>query len=146
MEYQKQKVLFLCNTNSCRSQIAEGILRYFYGDLFEVYSAGSVATSVHPLAIKTMAELGIDISNQRSKSVAEFIGQEFDYVITLCGDYTKGTCPVFIGKAKETLHWNFIDPAEAEGTEEEQLKVFRQVRNEIKKKLEEFVAERIKIV
>ncbi|MGQ9627284.1 MAG: arsenate reductase ArsC [Anaerolineae bacterium] len=132
----KRKILFLCTTNSCRSQMAEGILRNFYGNKFEAFSAGAKPSYVHPFAVKVMAEIGIDISNQRSKSVEEFTGQEFDYVITLCGDYAKEVCPVFIGKAKERLHWNFVDPAEAEGSEEEVLTVFRKVRDEIKIKID----------
>jgi len=135
----RQKVLFLCTSNSCRSQMAEGILRHFYPMQFEVYSAGAKPSSVHPLAIKVMAEIGIDISKQKSKSVETFSGQDFDYVITLCGDYAKKACPVFIGKVKKTMHWNFIDPAEANGSEEQILTTFRKVRDEIKVKIEEFI-------
>jgi arsenate reductase len=135
----KQRVLFLCTTNSCRSQMAEGILKAIGGDEFEVESAGAKPYYVHPLAIKVLAEIGIDISSQRSKSVAEFVGQKFDYVITLCGDYAKDACPVFVGKAKERLHWNFADPAEAEGSDTEVLSVFRKVRDQIKTKIEEFL-------
>jgi arsenate reductase len=138
----KIKVLFLCVANSCRSQMAEGLLRHYYGDKFEAYSAGSKATFVHPLAIEVMKEIGVDISNHRSKLVSEFFGQSFDYVITVCGDSSKSTCPMFIGEVKrETLHWNFPDPAEAEGSLEEKLAVFRQVRDEIKKKIDNFVIE-----
>ena len=129
----------MCTTNSCRSQMAEGILKAIGGDESEVYSAGAKPSSVHPLAIKVMAEVGIDISKQRSKSVEEFAGQQFDYVITLCGDYAEDVCPAFIGPAKERLHWNFVDPAEAEGSEEEVLVIFRKVKDEIKTKIEEFV-------
>jgi arsenate reductase len=135
----KKRILFLCTTNSCRSQIAEGIVTYFYGDLFHVESAGSKITAVNPLAIKVMAEIGVDISKQRSKLVTEFAGQEFDYVITLCGGDSKTTCPVFLGKAKQELHWDFIDPAEAKGSEKEILDVFRKVRDEIKSKISQFV-------
>ncbi len=119
--------------------MAEGIVRHFYPTRFDVASAGSKITEVHPLAIRVMAELGVDISQQRSKLVTEFTGQEFDYVITLCGGYSKTTCPVFLGKAKEELHWDFIDPAEAQGSEKEKLVVFRKVRDEIKNKIAEFV-------
>lgn len=135
----KKRILFLCTTNSCRSQMAEGIVKHLYGKQFEVESAGSKVTAVHPLAIKVMAEIGIDISNQRSKLVTEFFGQEFDYVITFCGGYSKTACPVFLGKAKQELHWDLIDPAEAKGDEEERLTVFRKVRNEIKNKFVEFI-------
>lgn len=135
----KQRVLFLCTANSCRSQMAEGILRHLYGTQFEVHSAGSKPSSVHPFAIKVMAEIGIDISGQESKSVERFRGQEFDYVITLCGDYEEDGCPLFIGKAKEMLHWNFIDPAKAGRDEEERLEIFRRVRDEIKERIKGFV-------
>mgnify|MGYP003876906085 CR=1 FL=1 len=136
----KIKVLFLCVANSARSQMAEGLLRYFYGDRFEVFSAGAKETFVHPLAIEVMREIGIDISHHKSKLVSEFLFQSFDYVITLCGDYSKEMCPVFIGEVKKgKLHWNFPDPVEAEGTLEEKLDFFRKVRDDIKKKIDEFV-------
>jgi arsenate reductase len=138
----KKKVLFFCNTNSCRSQMAEGILKLIGKGEFEVYSAGVEVTSVHPLARQVMREKGIDISEQSSKSVSEFTGQEFDYVITLCGDNIKKACPVFWGEARHRLHWDFFDPAEAEGSEEEKLRIFRTVRDQIRLKLEEFVKER----
>ena len=119
--------------------MAEGIVRYFYGDKFEVESAGSKITPIHHYTTQVMGEIDIDISKQRSKLVTEFIGQEFDYVITLCGGYSKTTCPVFLGKAKQELHLDFIDPAEAKGSEEEILSIFRKVRDEIKSKIFEFV-------
>lgn len=137
----KKNVLFLCTNNSCRSQIAEGIVKQYYRDIFDVHSAGAKPTSVHPLAIRVMAEVGIDISKQRSKSVEDFADLEFDYVVTLCGDYAKDVCPIFIGKTKERLHWSFIDPEEAEGSEEEALTIFRKVRDEIEEKIEGFVKE-----
>ena len=118
--------------------MAEGIVKHFYNNLFEVESAGSKITVIHPFTIKVMAEIGVDIIKQRSKLVTEFTGQEFDYVITLCGGYSKSTCPVFLGKAKQELHWDFIDPAEAKGSEEKKLAVFRKVRDEIKNKISEF--------
>ncbi|MCM8798936.1 MAG: arsenate reductase ArsC [Candidatus Omnitrophica bacterium] len=125
----KTKVLFLCTGNSARSQMAEGFLRHMAGDRFEVFSAGLKPTQVNPLAIKVMAEVGIDISKHRSKSVSEFIGQNFDYVITVC-DNAKQTCPVFPGKY-EKIHWSLEDPAQAQGTEEEKLAVFMKVRDKI---------------
>jgi len=137
----KPRILFLCTTNSGRSQMAEGILRTLASDEFEVESAGVKPSFVHPLATKIMAEIGIDITDQRSKSVAEFIGREFDFVITLCDDYAKDVCPVFMGKAKERLHWNFADPAEAEGADTEVLSVFRKVRDQIKTRIENLVKE-----
>ena len=137
----KKRILFLCTTNSCRSQMAEGILKSMDKDKFEVFSTGAEATLVNPMASEVMKEAGIDISDQKSKAVAEFMGQEFDYVITLCGDNAKKTCPVFWGKAKHRLHWDFFDPAEAEGTREEKLQIFRKVRDQIKATLENFVRE-----
>lgn len=124
--------------------MAEAILRALGDDRFEAYSAGAKPSSVHPLAIRVLAEIGVNVSNHRSKSVEEFVGKEFDYVITLCGEDAKEVCPVFIGKAKQRLHWNFIDPAEAVGNDEDVLAVFRNVRDEIKTKIEEFTGNRIK--
>lgn len=133
----KKKVLFLCTENSCRSQMAEGILRHLKGSKFEVFSAGLRPSVVNPIAIKVMAEIGIDISGHRSKSVDEFQGLGFDFVITTC-DGARETCPVFPGKARH-LHWGFNDPAAVKGSEEEILSAFRKVRDEIKSKiLEEF--------
>jgi len=100
----KKRVLFLCTGNSCRSQMAEGFLRHMAGDRFEVFSAGVKPAQVNPLAIKVMAEAGIDISKHRSKSVMELIGQQFDYIVTVC-DNAKQTCPVFPGK-HEKIHWD----------------------------------------
>jgi protein-tyrosine-phosphatase len=99
--------------------MAEGFLKTMGKDDLEVHSAGTEATFIHPLATQVMREEGIDILDQRSESVTEFTGQEFDYVITLCGENAKSACPVFLGKAKNRLHWDFFDPAEAEGSEEE---------------------------
>jgi arsenate reductase len=106
------------------------------GDRFEVFSAGVKPTQVNPLAIKVMAEAGVDISKHRSKSAMEFIGQQFDYIITVC-DNAKQTCPVFPGK-HEKIHWDLEDPAEAQGSEEERIVVFRKIRDEIRKKIEEW--------
>ncbi|MGC8972143.1 MAG: arsenate reductase ArsC [bacterium] len=125
----KEKVLFICTHNSCRSQMAEGFLRHLYGDLYESYSAGLEITKVNPYAIKVMEELGIDISRQRSKSIEEFRGMIFDYVVTVC-DSAKERCPFFPGK--KVIHKSFEDPAEFIGNEEEKLNVFRRVRDEIK--------------
>ena len=132
----KKRVLFLCTGNSCRSQMAEGFLRHMAGDRFEVFSAGVKPTQVNPLAIKVMAEVGVDISKHRSKSAMEFIGQQFDYVITVC-DNAKRTCPVFPGKY-EKIHWDLEDPAEAQGNEEERLSFFRRIRDEIKNMVNNF--------
>jgi arsenate reductase len=123
------RVLFLCVHNSARSQMAEGLLRAWGSDSYEVASAGSVATEVRPLAIRAMAEIGIDISGQWSKTSDAFAGQTFDYAITVC-DESREACPYFPG-ATTQLHWSFDDPAAATGTEEERLAVFRRVRDEI---------------
>lgn len=127
----------MCTSNSCRSQIAEGLLRHLAGDKFEVFSAGVEPTQVNPLAIKVMDEIGIDISKQRSKSVREFLNQQFDYVVTVC-DYARQTCPVFPGKY-EKIYWNLEDPAEVQGTEDEKLLIFRKVRNQIKENILKFL-------
>lgn len=116
-------------------------MRALGDDRFEAYSAGAKPSSVHPLAIRVLTEIGVDVSNHRSKWVEKSVGKEFDYIITLCGENAKDVCPVFIGKAKQTLHWNFIDPKEAVGNDQEVLAVFRKVREEIKTNIEEFVKE-----
>lgn len=135
---EKQRVLILCTGNSARSQMAEGLLRHDAGDRFEVASAGVEPSHVRPQAIKAMREVGIDISNHRSKSVDEFTGEDFDYVITVC-DNANERCPVFPGSTKR-LHWSFDDPAAAEGDEREKLAVFRRVRDEIRDRLRELAA------
>ena len=129
----KKKVLFLCTGNSCRSQMAEGLLRQFHGDEYEVYSAGINPTEVNENAIKVMEEIGIDTSEQTSKHVKELTNQTFDIIITVC-DNAKESCPVFPDKA-ERLHWSFLDPAEALGTQKDLLKAFREVRDQIKDKI-----------
>jgi arsenate reductase len=129
----KKRVLFLCAGNSARSRMAEGFLQHMAGDRFEVFSAGVKPTQVNPLAIKVMAEAGVDISKHRSKSAMEFIGRQFDYIITVC-DNAKQTCPVFPGK-HEKIHRDLEDPAEAQGSEEERMVVFRKIRDEIRKKI-----------
>jgi arsenate reductase len=131
---EKPKVLFLCTHNSARSQMAEGLLRHLAGNHFEVMSAGTEATHVRPLAIRAMDELGIDISGQESKTLDRYLGDTFDYVITVCDDANEA-CPVFPG-AKRRLHWSFEDPAQARGSEEERLRVFQSVRDEIKERIE----------
>lgn len=134
---QKKKVLILCTGNSARSQMAEGLLRHMAADLFEVFSAGVAPTSVRPEAIAALAEIGIDISRQRSKGVDEFLGQEFDFVITVC-DNAKEHCPVFPGKTKR-IHWSFADPAAVKGDYEIRLAAFRKVRDQIRGQLSRFV-------
>jgi len=137
----KKRILFVCTANSCRSQIAEGIANHLYSDTIEARSGGSRPSSVHPLAIQVMAEIGVDISHQRNKSVAEFVDERFDYVISLCGDHSQGTCPVFAGETHTSLNWSLPDPAEANGTHEERLRVFREVRDHIRTRIEAFVRE-----
>jgi arsenate reductase len=133
----KVKILILCTGNSCRSQMAEGFLTSF-GTELEVFSAGTNPSGeVHPLAIKVMQDVGIDISNSNPKNVEQYLNSHFDYVITVC-DNAKETCPVFLGKVEHRLHIGFEDPAEAEGTEDERLAVFRKIRDEIKSEFEKF--------
>ena len=132
---RKRRILFLCTHNSARSQMAEGLLRHLAADRFEAYSAGTEATRVRPLAIRAMAELGIDISTQASKTLERYLGAPFDAVITVC-DQANEACPVFLG-AMERLHWSFPDPAQATGTEEEQLAVYRSVRDAIRARIEQ---------
>ncbi|MBN1593764.1 MAG: arsenate reductase ArsC [Candidatus Coatesbacteria bacterium] len=132
-------LLFLCGSNSCRSQMAEGILRSLAGDRFDVKSAGASASYVHPMAIRVMDEIGIDISNQRSKSLDEFIGQRFDYVITVCANDRKSICPFFPGKIGQRISWGFEDPADADGDEDERLAVFRRVRDGLIQNIKQFL-------
>jgi arsenate reductase len=120
--------------NSARSQMAEGLLRYLGGNKFEVYSAGIKATMVQPLAVSVMRELGIDISDQKSKSLEQFLNKEFDWVITVC-DEANEACPVF-QKAKNRRHWSFSDPAKAKGTNQEKLLVYRKIRDGLRKTIE----------
>ncbi len=143
----KTRILFLCTHNSARSQMAEGLLRHLYSDKYEVFSAGTNPTSVHPLAIKAMAEIGIDISKQYSKSIDEFSDVDIDLAITVCRSSAKTNCvlcssPLIMGrpeivysklhKTKQYLLHGFNDPSDAEGTEEERLTAFRKIRDEIK--------------
>jgi arsenate reductase len=132
----KKRVLFLCTANSSRSQMAEGIANHLWGDQMEAFSAGTQPSFVNPMAIDVMKEIGIDISKHRSKNLSEFDGQNFDYVITLCGDANE-TCPLYIGGTKKT-HIGCDDPAKATGTKEQILNEFRRVRDEIKAKLSDF--------
>lgn len=133
----KVKMLILCTGNSCRSQMAEGFLKSFDSEL-EVYSAGTnPAEKVNPFAVKAMKEVDIDISNGIPENVDKYLNQSFDYVITVC-DNAKETCPVFMGTVKHRLHIGFDDPADAVGTEEEVMPVYRRVRDEIKRDFYEF--------
>src|SRR5215204_5436688 len=127
---RKKRALFLCTHNSARSQMAEGLLRALAGDRFEAMSAGTEATHVRPLAVRAMEEIGVDISEQESKTLERYLKESFDYVITVCDDANEA-CPFFPG-ASERLHWSFEDPSRAEGSDEERLAVFRRVRDRIK--------------
>jgi arsenate reductase (thioredoxin) len=135
----KPSVLILCTGNSCRSHLAEGILRHVAGDLFDVSSAGSKpAGYVHPKAVEVMKEIGIDISSHTSKHLNEFLGQKVDTVITVCGNADQA-CPTFPGQANR-YHWGFDDPAHARGTEEKILALFRRVRDQIRLVFEAYAA------
>ena len=138
--HPKKRILILCTGNSARSQMAEGLLRHDAGDRFEVFSAGTKPGHVRPEAVAAMRELGIDISGHRSKSVDEFSGLPFDYVLTVC-DNAKESCPVFLGKTI-LMHHNFEDPAALQGSEEERLAFFRRIRDEIRKYLGHFPPKR----
>lgn len=133
-----KRVLILCTGNSARSQMAEGLLRKMAGDRFEVVSAGLAPSKVRSEAIEVMKELGIDISQHRSKSVAEFAGQDFDYVITVC-DHANEQCPIFPGRTTR-IHWSFADPAAVSGDENTRLSAFRGVRDQIRTNLKEFTS------
>jgi arsenate reductase (thioredoxin) len=138
---KKPAVLILCTGNSCRSHLAEGILRAAAGDLLAVHSAGSKpAGYVHPLAIRAMAEIGIDISTHHSKHMNEFLAQPIETVITVCGNADQA-CPLFPGQVNRH-HWPFDDPAHAKGSEDEQMQVFRRVRDEIRRAFEAYAAGR----
>jgi arsenate reductase len=132
------RVLFVCTGNSARSLMAEALLRQRGGDRFEVHSAGTEPKGVNPLTLRVLAEAGIDASWARSKSVAEYVGQSFDYVVTVC-DQARQTCPVFPG-VHESMHWGYEDPAEATGTDDERLAVFRRVFTAMGERIAQFAA------
>jgi len=134
----KPKVLFVCTQNSCRSQMAEGFLRHHAGDRFEVFSAGAEPAALNPSAVAVMHEVGIDISGQHSKDVAQFLGQSFQYIVRVC-DRVREVCPVLPG-AIWYLDWSFQDPAQAKGSAPERMAVFRRVRDEIEGKVLDFIA------
>ena len=135
----RPRVLFLCTHNSARSQIAEGFLRALAGERFDVASAGTEATHVHPLAIRAMEEVGIDLTGHASKTIDAFFGQPWDYVITVC-DSANERCPMFPGGTTR-IHWSFDDPSQATGTDEDKLKKFRRVRDEILARLRQWLAD-----
>jgi len=127
---QKKTVLFLCTHNSARSQMAEGILKALYGNVYDVFSAGTEPTQVDAYAIKALHEIGIDISGYHSKGVDEFVNKKFNYIVTLC-DHAKEACPYLPG-GEIIIHKGFFDPASVEGSEVDKLNAFRRTRNEIK--------------
>jgi arsenate reductase len=140
-EKEKKKILFICTHNSARSQMAEGLLRSLYGDIYDVYSAGTEPTSIRAEAVDVMREIGINIKNQHSKNVNEFIGMDFDHVVTVC-DHAKDTCPFFPGR-KNYIHKGFEDPLEFKGNESKRLSKFREIRDEIKEWIERKFGEEI---
>ena len=131
----RKQVLFICTHNSARSHMAEGLLKKLYGNRYEVCSAGTDPTEVNPLAVKAMAEVGIDISDHQSNDVEDYLDLDWDYVITVC-DRANEACPFFPG-GKEKIHRGFEDPAAVNGSEEEKMVAFRRVRDEIKEWIEE---------
>jgi arsenate reductase len=133
----REHILFLCTHNSARSQIAEGLLRALADNRYEVHSAGTVTTHVRPEAIRVMAEIGIDISRQKSKTLDRYLKQNFDWVITVCDDAAE-SCPAFPGWVRR-LHWPLPDPSQATGTEEERLNEFRQVRDRLRQNIVAFI-------
>jgi arsenate reductase len=132
----KKKVLFLCTGNSCRSQMADGIVNHDFAGRLEAFSAGTEPHGLNPKAVQVMAEIGIDISGNSSDHISRYEGQPFDYVITLCGDANE-KCPLFFGGVQR-LHMGFEDPPKATGSEEEVMAVYRRVRDEIRKTMREF--------
>jgi arsenate reductase len=135
---EKQRVLFVCIHNSARSQMAEGMLRAWAGDRFEVASGGTEASRVRPEAITAMSELGIDISGHTSKTIERFMGQPWDWLVPVCEEACEA-CP-YVPGAKAVLRWSFDDPSAATGTEEERLEVFRRVRDELATRIRSFIA------
>ncbi|OHB32587.1 MAG: arsenate reductase [Desulfuromonadaceae bacterium GWC2_58_13] len=131
-----KKVLFLCTGNSCRSQMADGLVNHDFAGRIEAYSAGTEPHGLNPKAVRVMAEIGIDIGGNRSDHISRYEGQPFDYVITLCGDANE-RCPLFFGGTRR-LHMGFDDPPKATGTEEEVLNVYRRVRDEIRTAMRDF--------
>ena len=137
----KQRVLFLCTGNSARSQMAEAFLRKYAGDAFEAHSAGLEPKGVNPLTVKVMEEIGIDISNQQSKGIDTYLGKVlFQYLITVCDDADKN-CPTVWPGVNNRMHWSFEDPARFDGTKEEKIAKFREVRDLIEERIKQWVAE-----
>jgi arsenate reductase len=133
-----KRILVLCTGNSARSQMGEGLFRKEGGTEYDVVSAGTAPSRVRPEAVKVMNEIGIDISGHRSKSIDEFAGQHFDYVVTVC-DNARDQCPIFPGRA-ERIHWSLEDPAAVQGSEPERLAAFRRIRDELHHRVRDFLA------
>jgi arsenate reductase (thioredoxin) len=134
---KKLRVMFVCTGNRARSQMAEGFLGQFAGDRFDAYSAGTKPKGLSPITVEVMREVGIDVSAHRSKSVEEFVGEDFDYVITVC-DVARAACPRF-DRSKRQLHWNVRDPAELEASGVVSIEAFRAARDELRARVGEFV-------
>jgi len=138
---KKSRVIYLCTGNSARSQMAEAFLREFGGDRFEIFSAGLEPKGIHPLTVKVMEEIGISLEGQTSKGVGEYLGKlHFPYVFTVCGQAEENCPSVFLNQGKHT-HWEFEDPAAFKGSEKEKLAKFREVREQIKSKIQGWLAE-----
>ena len=137
MSTDRQRVIFVCTHNSARSQMAEGMLRAWGGDRYEVFSAGTEATRVRPEAIRVMDEIGIDISGQASKTLEPFVGERFDWLVTVCDD-AREACPTLPGVARQA-HWSIEDPSAVEGDEEARLRGFRAARDELRDRLDRFL-------
>lgn len=135
----KKRVLFVCTGNRARSQMAEGLLRHIAGDRFEVHSAGTMPSGISELTIEAMREIDIDVSRQRSKSVSEFAGQSFDYVVTVC-DSARQVCPIFLGEG-ERLHWDIEDPSDIEARGFPLIEAFRIARNDLRARIENFAGD-----
>ena len=141
---RRLRVLFLCTGNSARSQIAEGLLRFLGKDDFDVFSAGSDPQGLNPLALRVMGEIGIDISHQRSKHLDEYLGQDFDYVITVC-DQANESCPTFPGDPKR-IHWSYPDPAAGVGDDAARYQAFRKVRDQLRERLHLWILNQRKLL
>ncbi len=141
MTEKRKKILFLCTGNSCRSQMAEGLMRNYFKDRFDVCSAGVNPSEVNPNAVNVMKEIGINISKHNSKSVELFLNEKFDFLITVC-DNAKELCPVFSGEIANRIHWDFEDPAAFVGKQEEKTEKFREVRDLIKVRIFEYFGQK----
>ena len=133
----RKRVLFVCTGNSARSQMAEGLLRHISKGQVDAFSAGTEPQPVNPLAVRAMAEAGVDISSQRSKSVATFASESFDFIITVC-DRARQRCPQWPGQV-DYIHWSIDDPAAVEGSEEDRLKAFGRTRDELRQRITLFL-------